>query len=828
MSSIQPSPSSRPEENKPLNIEPLQPPFQNPTYDSSVAVSTSAPTEKAPTPQPNTPILDTPTAYHSTTLTYTRAVAEAIQAFKDSIYESNIADNSLKSAYYSSVLASLLALQELQEWSNNIEKVHADIQAEYEKLVGELNDQIAEFNRQALTPADQAAINDMNAAVEKFNKAQKDYEKAQKDYASGKISKKEYEQATANYQKAQGEYVAAVNKFNDYGASRNESLIPLIEEFNRSVVGAFDEKMAELNAMIDEYNAKAEIVGVPGIAYPDGPEPVTTSILWKPLSTTPPTSSVSTIPKRTDPVPLISTAEVQKLNQRNEEIQEKTNALVSQEFATYQAILDTYEVERATAEYYQNLSRIKSRKLGFVMDSTLMAETSKELLSTGIKENSSNNVVQLTQFGKTILPHLYFEKVPDKKSEALLRLATTEQLRSAGLFGAKKALQILGNGIKKIDPKGEIAALGLALGFTSEVTGDGSKEHFRQIATTIAKQNNTPPSGATVDSLIGNLRFIGALISLYQISSAIGSPDLLEQVVRLGGGSVLLEGYPSGSLYETMSDPISQKALKDKLSKVLSSENDAGQVVEQVAEGMNPRTTIEGFTKAFEEAFQGIGKNGEEAMTLTHLAISVLGEEQQHPELNSAIGRSDIITALSESTNPQISLAIENTFESDHPISQREFRNRFVEELARAGMNENNAQTLTDEIVRNLNNASSEGVAKIPGRMNVIQVEDRLAKSALGILRKELDVIASHEIYQVLQEKVLGEDKNSILSIFKSHGTEELNEMIQSYLHPTLKLHVFLRSLLDPGKSILYSAATGLMYEGNEPDNFKKSIDILI
>ena len=55
----------------------------------------------------------------------------------------------------------------------------------------------------------------------------------------------------------------------------------------------------------------------------------------------------------------------------------------------------------------------------------------------------------------------------------------------------------------------------------------------------------------------------------------------------------------------------------------------------------------------------------------------------------------------------------------------------------------------------------------------------------------------------------------------------QLQTLFRNFQAPNLDLYTFVNQMKDPGRWMLHTAATGLMYAGPEPTNFKKSVDIL-
>lgn len=162
------------------------------------------------------------------------------------------------------------------------------------------------------------------------------------------------------------------------------------------------------------------------------------------------------------------------------------------------------------------------------------------------------------------------------------------------------------------------------------------------------------------------------------------------------------------------------------------------------------------------------------------------------------------------------------------------FRNLLEENLRANGVKKAIAIAAAQEALL-LPAASSVGGAGLPPALLVglppqlrqlIQVE--FQKSVFGgaaSLEEAVSFEAKYPsaLYQALK-RILRHDRVQKEEIF-GHAVEDL---FKESLKTSTDFNKFIEKLLDPANSLIYSMQTGLMYGGNEPKSFKKSIDIIV
>lgn len=127
------------------------------------------------------------------------------------------------------------------------------------------------------------------------------------------------------------------------------------------------------------------------------------------------------------------------------------------------------------------------------------------------------------------------------------------------------------------------------------------------------------------------------------------------------------------------------------------------------------------------------------------------------------------------------------------------------------------------------------------------EISQTLTQQVQSILAPQLGSEVSRSIAQELNKTLFGitqldeatrkQEKSplSLTSIMKEQVSrlaekqpDQLAESFKEFMRDSLNLNAFLEKLMDPAHLFVFSIASGIMYAGNEPSNWKRTIDIPI
>jgi hypothetical protein len=275
----------------------------------------------------------------------------------------------------------------------------------------------------------------------------------------------------------------------------------------------------------------------------------------------------------------------------------------------------------------------------------------------------------------------------------------------------------------------------------------------------------------------------------------------------------------------------------------------ADKVIDDVAKNNNIGTEND-LKKALRREFASQNINRNDAETLTELSVSTVEHEQKHPELPFTINKQDVQTAIKNNplfTNQTIVKAVNDTLKNPDITSRRQFFSDLVGELQMNGMSQKESRGYAGRVLEAINDVTMKNPPPVDPLVQAnksplldeTQLKDAVFTKAVQSLQGELSVPTSHKIAGDLVAALFGDDKNSIFNVLKDSiqtakkddtkvGDDRLKEATKKFLAPRVELYVFAEALNDPANSLLYSAASGIMYSGNQTQKHENALQISV
>jgi len=99
--------------------------------------------------------------------------------------------------------------------------------------------------------------------------------------------------------------------------------------------------------------------------------------------------------------------------------------------------------------------------------------------------------------------------------------------------------------------------------------------------------------------------------------------------------------------------------------------------------------------------------------------------------------------------------------------------------------------------------------------------------------KEKADLLATNLVFALLDDNkgltaVLDGVIKQVNERDEERATSLLSDIVRFITRPNRELYAFIEQLRDPANSLIYSAGTGIMYVDSQPDNYKKSIDIIV
>jgi hypothetical protein len=516
-------------------------------------------------------------------------------------------------------------------------------------------------------------------------------------------------------------------------------------------------------------------------------------------------------------------------------------------------------------DYYEDKLKLNKTSINPLIEQDAVQDAANRLATADQSKGTPSGTDYLNLFAQYVSQTVpadqksSFTAAQQATAESLLKMISTQYLVSSGIFAGKAAVKTLGDNIDKVSPEKNAAQIAISVGFGKELQKLVDRGIYTDGVESLLKETNIPATPSVVDKMTKDLQLTGALMTLFQTAKALGTPELVKQMIILAGGAnhpeinTLLQKPVQGTVVDALNDAVSQAQLKTTLTDQLAQQTgkstaEANKIVSTAIanavsklKGIDPEQLKPLISTTFRD--QKIDPKVSDQLAST--AISVLKDEVDHPELVLSLNKpalDKLILSDPLFTDPGVTKAVNDVLLNNQNItSQRQFRNELVQEFQLAGIKPEDALAKANLVLSHLNDFTTKATQKPEAKTPLTEdsLKNQISADALQLLKKEIGVVPSHEITHELTALLLGEDPTSVINILKdsiqtslkTQTKEErakLADRMEPFLAPKVELYAFAQALMDPANNILYSGATGIMYQKNEPSNFKKSIDVQI
>lgn len=720
----------------------------------------------------------------------------------DLFTNAKLAQNKLADAF-AFLLNQLLQLNNIGTAANAaVNQSNADIQA--------MKDAIAALNAGAdITSTDASAVNSLNNAIA--------------DYNNGDIDAATYNAAVATY--------------NNYANARNATISGALATYNAAVdtfntaAAADNNNTSQLNTTIESVNqalaaseTTSSINPLPQLPTITQTAPNGSSVLFQLASTSPP----ATVPIGTLSTPTPVTDSLVLLPPPAGDfatIQEQAATIAANVTADFNSRVNlfnsAYDLLEQAADYYhftlkgknlfsspalfnaqQALNFAVGGSSGGIIGGTITQTTGNPKLAGEIATSANISQQRYFQF-QAALPNLF---VVDGYTSFL-----SHDL--AVLSGGTVISALGGRGIT--NPYAE-KAFGTIFGQTyaqslSNVTEGNQINDF--VARFIKEQGIQDQDGKIAANLSDQVKTSLLQTALLSAETSGNLPGLTQQV----NGLVL----PEPQAPVTRSVP---QVLNDSAS-LLFAQNQLGNVpLESVSK--LPILRSEDYRNAVQQAVVNQGISLDEANRIADAATDLLKGEQTAKSIQNAdvFDQQKVTLFLIQNTvqvdvASQIALGLQskyitNDFQYVKTAQDLLTQNNITDpNLARnlyTTLNVPPPQLTADQLAQHLYTHTYNETVNAVGPQQA---------AVLAHLSAQTFVTGPQSVLKQLQQ--INHDQNV--------ENTQLQELFRDFQSPNLDLFSFINQLRDPGRTMLHTAATGLMYNGMpEPSNFKKSVDILV
>lgn len=569
---------------------------------------------------------------------------------------------------------------------------------------------------QAVYAADPATVT-FNAA-----KAAYDAADATKNLISTKAA---YDAAPAAFAAATTKYNASVEAYNAYGAERNLELKPIVDAYNQEVIPSFNDAMKPLKDQIDLYNSFAGSMGLPLLSYPKLSPLSDNTYLWQPLGQSPTGFPIRSVPNRPGPIPDIPGSYIQDTAALNDQIQVLIGAIVDDMMGRLMLMDSQVRKSKASIEYYANKHKSIHKGGNSVIDNSYIQQTiSSQLTGGAVKGGGSGEFSSLIggsqSSGFAAMLSQQLNKPVPMEVTSLMQKAQLDLLTVAGLTAGAVAMSILGKDLSKITQNGPAGQIAAAIGFAKQVAGITKTGCYEKASEAALEKGGIKGDDQSIGIAANGLKLQAALMSLFQLSRALDSPGLVQQMIGLAGGDQipaikdLLNQAPGTKLSETLSDPFAQAAVKAVLSELLTSGSDlksekANAIIQaavtEVMQDKSISSEME-FGSALFGKLRDQNIDTIKALVLSHAAVDSIRDDRLRPELNLALNKpvlENIIRTTEFFTKPDIASAVNKALRNDDLHSQRALRKELINEFKLQGDSRTEAKQKANEILNFIN-----------------------------------------------------------------------------------------------------------------------------
>ena len=730
---------------------------------------------------------------------FASAVGQSLLTSHDAIRKGDLSDlyaNSkvAKGAIEISLMQMLARLQQLDDLGKAVDTQVADSNAHIQSM----KDAIATYNgNTGITQADTDAVNAMNQAIT--------------DYNNGTIDETAYN--------------SAVNSYNSYATSRNNDLNATLSTYNTALgtyatnATADNSNTAAINASITDYNnnlseGETPLSLVDSVPNNGPPANLTFFTLATPSATIP----VATLGMPSAPPVVDTFTPIPSPAGDFESVQEQAQAIFQNVMAAWLIRVNLYALmqdilEQGTEYYHFTLQGKspfnvpafieRSPSLSFALGGGSGGVLGATLVTVAGDPKFLGKAAQATNLGaqqfyqyKVTLPNI-----------TVVDAYTSFLAHETGVLTGGTVMSALG-GRAITNPYAE-RAYGTIFGLThaqalANITGDTGIDDF---IAQFAKTQGIDSSDKEVTSLTGQVKTSLLQTALLSTETSSNLPGLTQAI-----NSLVLP--PAAPL------PRSLSAVLNDTSVNLFVQNRLGNLpLQELPTEIPSNTQI-----ALQNRLVQQGVSPDEANQIASQALELLRGEQ------------NAVTIQNSSVFDQKQIA-------DYLIQNRV--DETVATQVATGLNQtyitNNFEYIT--IARDL--------------LQTQQVTTpNLAENLFATLHTPLPILTPDQLAQHLYTHTYNEVVNAVgpdqaailanqsayalvtgpnsvlaqLQGIKASNTVEdtqLQSIFRDFQSPNLDLFTFVNQMKDPGRWMLHTAATGLMYAGPEPSNFKKSVDIL-
>ncbi len=834
-------------------------------YQSDIAPAAANTTTTLGTvASPSTPSLSRPDGKISIS-EYSQVMMEVIRKFTESSYDDDINDIAIAQKFNQSVFADVMALNALIEWANKLDAFSDSIQTEYASQVDSLNQQINHYNDLLYSAQDKAAIKSVQDAQKALDDAKAAVTDVTEKLANGNATQADLDAANAAQTAANATYLTTVDNYNRYVDQKNANLANVVADYNTNFVQKFGDQIKTLSDMLNQYNGLAAAAGGGGIAPPPQPTAITVAgYTWQKITADPPPTDASF----TRPAALgtfSATAPVADIKAQNELIQVMIDSAFDLLYIAFKNMSTFLSANQASVDYYQDKLKLNKISTNPMVEQEAVQAATNRLATANQSNGTPSGTDYLNLFAQYVTQTVpadqksTFTKAQQATAESILKMVSAQYLVSSGIFAGKAAVKLLGDNLNQITPDKSASKIATTVGFGNELQKLSNFGIYEDGVNGTLNEAGITPTPTVVNKTVGDLQLTGALMTLFQAAKALGTPDLVKQMVAAAGGTAhpeinaLLQQPAQGTVGDALNDAVSQEQVKTTLTQVLTQQTGKSAVESEktifaaIAKAVvaSKKANPEQLQQAIASALREQNVDPKLSDQLASTAISILQDEIAHPELLQALNKpalDKLVLADPLFTDVSITKAVNNVLLNNPKISsQKEFRNELVQEFQLTGVKPEDALAKANLVLSHLNDFTSKPTQKSAGKTPVTadDLKDQVSNDTIRLLRKELGVVPSHELSHELTTLLFGDNHTSVINILRDSisnsqkaATKEerskLADRMEVYLAPKVELYAFAQALMDPANNILYSGATGVMYQKNEPSNFKKSIDVQI
>lgn len=401
-------------------------------------------------------------------------------------------------------------------------------------------------------------------------------------------------------------------------------------------------------------------------------------------------------------------------------------------------------------------------------------------------------------------------------------------LSRVGLQAGSPALRLLEGRLPFIDLRASPVGAIIGANFLDElnqlVSSGAVLEGVKEILTKAYPNLDATSLNALALQLASATELFMLQAGLAQLAQALGNPDLFAQVIST---------IPSAKTEGTSAQPKAADILKDDIKRdalkrdVANATNISRDILTQA---INNAIVDGDFSQgAFINSLVENGIVQNEAINAANIMQSYLKSE--------IIGRDVLDKSVSSNVLNKSVLANEavNAIIKNRPdITNRELRDELVTQFVANGATPVEAISTATLAV-----TGRSDVNPVPSSLpDTLRAQGISQVAGIGLSPSESQAFANELVNTVLGPSVPGSQTSTrdlidsrlqtLIAANDTNTTETARDSFQTFLAPTVELHVFADQLRDPANTFLYINQTGMMYSHPMPTNFKNSVEFLV